>query len=244
MRELHLEVGAHSAQGLRANNEDSFIADGENAIFLVADGMGGQENGEMASMMAAKIIPQILKESLASQLEGAKAVKKALAEANLAIIEAGQQHSAHRRMGTTAVLALRQRDQVFVAGVGDSRAYLIREKNVEQLTIDHTVAKHLELMGTLTAQQAKESPWRNHLYRFLGCAQMLEGAEVKPFTSQPNDILLLGSDGLTNHVHPADLVEMASQFSHPQPMAEHLIQLALDRGSRDNVTCVLVKFCQ
>jgi PPM family protein phosphatase len=242
MAELHLQVGAHSVQGLRANNEDRFVADPKHNIFLVADGMGGQEAGERASGLAAEIIPRALQKSLAEQEDGTLAVQKALDEANQAIIKAGQGQSAHRRMGTTAVLAIQQRDRVYVAGVGDSRAYFIRANQVRQLTLDHTVADALERNGTLTAKQASESPWRHHLYRFLGCAQMTEGADVVPFTPQAGDMLLLGTDGLTNHLTNEDLLALPNECSNPQKMAERLVELALERGSKDNVTCVVVCF--
>lgn len=145
-------------------------------------------------------------------------------------------------MGTTAVLAVQLADRVFVAGIGDSRAYLIREGRVEQLTIDHTVADALEQNGTLTHKQAQESPWKNVLYRFLGCAEMTEGAEVHPFTPHAGDILVLASDGLTGHVSPDDLREGPSHCRDPQCWADHLVELALKRGSKDNVTCVVVQF--
>jgi protein phosphatase len=242
MAELHLQVGGHSAQGLRANNEDRFVADPTHKLFLVADGMGGQEAGERASGLAAEIIPRAIQRSLAEQEDGMLAVQKALDEANQAIIKAGQCQSAHRRMGTTAVLAIQQRDRVYVAGVGDSRAYLVRANKVRQLTLDHTVADALERNGTLTAKQASESPWRHHLYRFLGCAQMTEGADVVPFTPQAGDMLLLGSDGLTNHITNEDMLAVPHKYPDPQKMAEHLVELALQRGSKDNATCVVVRF--
>ena len=99
-------------------------------------------------------------------------------------------------MGTTAVVAVQQDDRVYVAGLGDSRAYLIRGDRVEQLTVDHTVADALERNGTLTSEQARNSPWKNVLYKFLGCAEMTEGAEVRPFTPEAGDRLVLASDGL------------------------------------------------
>src|SRR5262249_59101974 len=117
-----------------------------------------------------------------------------------AIIAAGDRQTATRRMGTTAVVAVKHDDKMFVAGLGDSRAYLIRGDRVDQLTVDHTVAEALVRNGTLTREQAMQSPWRNVLYKFLGCAEMNEGAEVRPFEPQAGDRLLLASDGLTNHV--------------------------------------------
>jgi protein phosphatase len=133
-------------------------------------------------------------------------------------------------------------DRFYVAGLGDSRAYLIRGAKIDQLTVDHSVATALVGNGMLTAEQARHSPWQHVLYRFLGCAEMVEGAEVHPFTPQAGDRLLLASDGLTNHVTEDDLRHGATAFADPQAWADHLVSLALQRGSRDNVTCIVVAF--
>jgi protein phosphatase len=242
MADLVVQVGGTSARGLRPNNEDRFVVDRERHVFLVADGMGGQECGERASGLAVEIIPRAVGELLAAHQAPDLAVRRALLQANDAIIAAGRYQSRSRRMGTTAVLAVHQDDCVYVAGLGDSRAYLVRNGQVEQLTVDHTLADHLERSGTITAEQARNSPWRNVLYKFLGCAEMTEGPDVHPFTPQAGDRLVLGSDGLTNCISDDDLINGAAQFPRPQEWAEYLVQLALDRGSKDNVTCVVVAF--
>jgi protein phosphatase len=242
MAEFVIHVGGSSARGHRPNNEDRFVVDSGHNLFLVADGMGGQEFGERASGMAVEIIPKVLHDRLAARESADEAVRAALAEANRAIVDAGQGQTAGRRMGTTAVLAIQQDKQIFVAGLGDSRAYLIRGDRVDQLTVDHTVADALERNGTLTREQARHSPWKNVLYKFLGCAEMTDGADVRPFTPRAGDRLLLASDGLTNFISPEDLVVGASNHRSPQEWAERLIEIALERGSKDNVTCIVVAF--
>jgi len=242
MADLVLQVGSYSEQGLRPNNEDRFVVDLVHNIFLVADGMGGQERGEQASGMAADIIPRVVQDRLAAHDQAGDAVRKALAEANEAIVQAGKSQPEGRRMGTTAVLALRQAEQMYVAGLGDSRAYLIRDGKVEQLTVDHSVAQALVASGALTPEEARHSPYQHVLHKFLGCAGLSEGAEVLPLTPQAGDRLLLASDGLTNHITEEDLRLGPKQFSNPQDWVEHLVHLALERGSRDNVTCVVVAF--
>jgi protein phosphatase len=241
MPEFVVHVGARSAQGRRPNNEDRFVADADHHIYLVADGMGGQDFGEQASGMAVEIIPTVLQTRLGQETPD-QAVTHALDSAHRAIIDAGQKQTTGRRMGTTAVLAVQMGDQVFVANLGDSRAYLIRGEEVRQLTVDHTVADALASNGTLTLEQARSSPWKNVLYKFLGCTEMTDGPDVIPFTPQHGDRLLLASDGLTNHVQPDDLARTAREFANPQAWADHLVELALERGSRDNVTCVAVLF--
>jgi protein phosphatase len=242
MAELIIRVGSRTTQGLRSNNEDSYVVDRDHQLFLVADGMGGQERGEQASSLAAEIIPRVVQDKLAAREDVSRAVQDALAEANQAIVRAGLGQPEGRRMGTTAVLAVRQADRVYVAGLGDSRAYLVRGDRVEQLTVDHSVAKALEASGTLTAEQARHSPWQHVLYKFLGCAEMAEGADVRPFTPEAGDRLLLASDGLTNFVTDDDLREGARRFTDPQAWADYLVPLALERGSSDNVTCIIVAF--
>jgi protein phosphatase len=242
MAQYVLRVGCHTAQGVRSNNEDRYVVDPVNQVYLVADGMGGQERGEQASGMAAEIIPRVVHDRLAAQDDAREAVQRALTEANQAIVHAGEQQPAGRRMGTTAVLAVHQANQVFVAGLGDSRAYLIRDGRVEQLTVDHSVAQALVASGVLSPEEARHSPWQHVLHKFLGCAEMVDGAEVRPFTPQAGDRLLLASDGLTNHVTERDLQEGPKDFPDPQRWAEHLVRTALERGSNDNVTCVVLAF--
>jgi serine/threonine protein phosphatase PrpC len=242
MSDFVLRVGSRSAQGVRPNNEDRLIVDLEHGLFMVADGMGGQERGEQASGLAAEIIPRAVQDHLKAAEDATSAVKHALDEANQAIIDAGRNQAAGRRMGTTAVVAVQRDHQVFVAGLGDSRAYLVRGDRVEQLTMDHTVADALERNGTLTHEQARNSPWKNVLYKFLGCVEMTEGPEVRPFAPEAGDRLVLGSDGLTNFIGDDDLRGGAQQFNNPQDWADHLVKAALERGSKDNVTCVIVAF--
>jgi protein phosphatase len=242
MSDIVLRVGSRSEQGVRPNNEDSFVVDLDRNLFLVADGMGGQERGEMASGMAAEIIPKIVRNLLAKSVCADLAVRDALAEANLAIIDAGRNQPPGRRMGTTTVMALHHDRKCYVAGVGDSRAYVIRGDTVEQLTVDHSVAQALVLSGALTPEEARHSPYQHVLHKFLGCTNMVEGAEVIPFSPQPGDKLLLGSDGLTNHLSDDDMRDGARRFKDPQEWADVLVMLALSRGSRDNVTCVVIAF--
>src|SRR5207248_230499 len=142
-----------------------------------------------------------------------QAVRHALEEANRAIVEEGRSQPMGRRMGTTAVLALHRGDRLYVAGLGDSRAYIIRGDGVEQLTVDHSVAEALVRNGTLTREQARNSPWQHVLHKFLGCVETAAGPEVRPFTPQAGDRLLLATDGLTNYISEEDLCREAKEYS-------------------------------
>lgn len=242
MADFVLRVGSRSAQGVRPNNEDRLVVDLDQQLFVVADGMGGQERGEIASGMAVDIIPRVVHHCLSHNENAEEAVNHALCQANDAIVDAGKNQPFGRRMGTTAVCALHQNGRVYIAGLGDSRAYLIRGNRVELLTIDHSVAQALVMTGALTAEEARNSPYQHVLHKFLGCANLVDGAEVRPFTPESGDRLLLASDGLTNHISEDDLRKGPGRFPDPQDWAENLVTTALDRGSRDNVTCIVVVF--
>ena len=241
MADFVLRVGSRSAQGIRPNNEDRMLVDLDQRLFLVADGMGGQERGELASGMAVDIIPRVLHSCLGQKESAEQALQHSFQLANDAIVDAGKHQPFGRRMGTTAVCAFHQNGKVYIAGLGDSRAYLVRGDSVELLTIDHSVAQALVMTGALSAEEAKHSPYQHVLHKFLGCASLTDGAEVKPLEPRVADRLVLASDGLTNHISDDDLRD-GKRFKDPQAWADHLVALALDRGSRDNVTCIVVIF--
>lgn len=242
MADFVIRVGSRSAQGARANNEDAFVVDAANHLYLVADGMGGQDHGEVASGLAAQIIPRAVQDCLRDRDDADFAMQHALIEANQAIIDAGQNQPEGKRMGTTAVFALERSGKLYVAAIGDSRAYLIRESRVEQLTVDHSVAQALVANGVLTPEEARCSPMQHVLYKFLGCANMPEGTEIRPLEPKAGDRLLLASDGLTNHISEDDLRDGGKGFPDMQAWTDSLVATALDRGSLDNVTCIIVAF--
>ena len=244
MPELSLQVGSKTDQGVRANNEDSFVVDLRQRLFVVADGMGGQERGEIASSMAVEIIPRLVHARLATHDSPERALLKAVQEANAAIVEAGRSQPEGRRMGTTVVVALHHGGQVYISNLGDSRAYLIRGQNVEQLTRDHSVAQALVDTGALTKEEARFSPYQHVLHKFLGCHDLNGAAQVHAYTPQSGDRLLLATDGMTNHITEDDLRQGPKQFPDPQDWISHLVKKALDHGSRDNVTGVVIVFDQ
>jgi protein phosphatase len=242
MAEFVVRIGQATQQGVRARNEDRLFADAAQGVYLVADGMGGQLSGDLASTLAAQVIPSALRDRLAAHDAPRDALQRAILQAHQTILDSARDQPEGRKMGTTAVVALQMNGAVYVTGVGDSRAYLIRGEHVEQLTIDHSVAYALERNGTFTPEEAAASPLRHYLYLFLGCNDMPDSFDVHLVNPQPGDRLVLASDGVTNHLTDDDLRASAWGATTPQQWAEHLVQLALDRHSRDNVTCVVVAF--
>jgi serine/threonine protein phosphatase PrpC len=241
-----LNIGKCSLLGnYRENNEDSIDVKvfPDLTVTIVADGMGGQQAGEVASRRAIDIIPRELRKNLTAHLngEGVKnVIRRAIVQANEEIMAMGALDKDMKNMGTTVVMAIwRKAGEVFVAGVGDSRCYLIRNKKAQQLTIDHSLAQALVEARTISPAEAKEHRFRNVLWKYLGSKEVGEGPEVTVVPIQAGDRFLLCTDGLTGVVSDEQLASEISSATDMQQLAERLGQLALDQGSRDNVSCIV-----
>ena len=249
---LALNIGKCSLLGnYRENNEDSIEVKQfpDMTVAVVADGMGGQAAGEIASKKAIDIIPRELRKHLASHLashlnaDGVKGVvRRSIVQANEEIMAMGALDKDMRNMGTTVVMTLwRKSGELYVSGVGDSRAYLVRGGTIQQLTVDHSLAQALVEANTISAAEAKDHRFKNVLWKYLGSKEVGEGPDVLTVPLQAGDRFLLCSDGLTGVVTDEKMLEYIDGQSDMQACAEGLGQLALDSGSRDNVSCVIME---
>jgi serine/threonine protein phosphatase PrpC len=245
---LALNIGKCSLLGnYRENNEDSIEVKQfpDLIVSIVADGMGGQAAGEIASKRAIEIIPRELRKNLAAHLnpDGVKTVlRKAIVQANEEIMAMGALDKDMKNMGTTVVMAVwRKGTEMYVAGVGDSRCYLIRGGKIEQLTTDHSLAQALVEAKTISAAEAKEHRFKNVLWKYLGSKEVGEGPDVQVVQVQPGDRFLLCTDGLSGVVQDEQLLEFVQKQADMQACAEGLGQLALDAGSRDNVSVIMIE---
>ena len=223
---------------VRKTNEDSFFADGEMGLFMVADGMGGHAGGEIASRIAVATISEALK---ATRPDGdaAALIRNAIAEANLAIYAEAEAHPELHGMGTTLVLAFSRGDAIHLAHLGDSRAYLIRDGSIKQLTEDHSLVAEMVKTGQLTAEEAPRFHLRNVVTRSLGNQQSIE-PELAVVEWRSGDLLLLCSDGLTNMVDEAELHSLISGGGPDlERSCRQIMELANRNGGRDNITAVL-----
>jgi protein phosphatase len=211
----------------------------------VADGMGGQAAGEIASKRAVEIVPRELRKNLTTSLatDAVKGVtKRAIVQANEEIMAMGALDKDMKNMGTTVVMAIfRKGSEIFIAGVGDSRAYMVRAKKIQQLTVDHSLAQALVEARTISAAEAKDHRFRNVLWKYLGSKEVGEGPEVSAVPVQSGDRFLLCTDGLSGVVPDEQLASFISEQTDVQACAEGLGQLALDQGSRDNVSCIVIE---
>src|SRR5437899_3056209 len=245
---LALNIGKCTLLGnYRENNEDAIDVKQfpELTLCIVADGMGGQAAGEIASKRAIEVVPRELRKNLAGAADDdqvKQVVRKAVVQANDEIITMGSLDRDLKNMGTTIVLALwRKGRELYISNLGDSRAYLLRGGSVEQLTIDHSLAWALVENKTISPAEAKEHRFRNVLWKYLGSKEVGEGPDVRPVDIQPGDKFLLCSDGLYGPIPDAQLLSFIQEHPEVQECADGLGQLALDQGSRDNVSCVMIE---
>jgi protein phosphatase len=246
---LALNIGKCTLLGnYRENNEDAIDVKvfPDMTVCLVADGMGGQAAGEVASKRAIEIVPRELKKHITgvvSNEETKAIVRRAIVQANEEIMQMAALDRELKNMGTTIVLSVWRKGSalMYVAGMGDSRAYQIRGKKIEQLTVDHSIAQALVEAKTISAAEARVHRYRNVLWKYLGSAEVGEGPEVKVVQLQAGDRFLLCTDGLSGVVSDEELFNFIRDKADVQECADGLGQLALDQGSRDNISCVVIE---
>lgn len=230
-----IEHAALSHEGrVRTNNEDAYCVRADDGLFLVADGMGGHENGEWASAAIAMALGEA---ELPADFDGAnKAVADALHRANATIFAEAQ--SRKLQMGSTAVALLVRDGRFAVLWVGDSRAYLRRAGDLIQISHDHTQVQEMIDRGLLTPEDAEGHPMSHILARAMGVRPDVE-VDVITDEVETGDVFLLCSDGLTARVEDRE-IESVLGDADPASRVKRLVTMTLDRGAPDNVTVITV----
>lgn len=226
---------------IRENNEDKFdfyepedltLLAARGCFYAVADGMGGHAAGQIASELALK--NAILSYYDSPNEDIATSLLEALVAANEVVHNVALMVPDRSGMGTTLTAAVVAEDRVYVGQVGDSRAYLLRDGEVRQVTFDHSWVAAQVRAGVLTPEEAETSPYRNVITRSIG-TQATVDADVFVEEARVGDVWVLCSDGLTGHVHD-DEIRMIAGSQPPTEAARQLIELANSRGGRDNIT--------
>ena len=232
----------------RENNEDKFdfyepdeepLLAARGSVYLVCDGMGGHNAGQIASELAAK---QFLHAYYHLGGTAQEAARQAILQAHHYIAEMASKIPSRYGMGTTLTALILKQDEGILAHVGDSRCYRLREGVFEPLSRDHTLVARLVEQGILTPEQAKYHPQRNVIRQAVGVADPSEPLEpdIETFPLQAGDLYLLCSDGLTDMVDDAE-IEAVLREEPPTRAAWRLVDRALANGGRDNITVVLVR---
>jgi len=234
---MKLMWGATSDVGMvRQQNEDSFLA--EDTLFVVADGMGGHNAGEVASALAVTT----LKAGARVGINSAQTFRELVQQANSVIYTASLDDSTQSGMGTTlTAMSIVEGDEprVLIANVGDSRAYLWRGGVLTPMSVDHSYVQELVNEGIITPEEARVHPRRNIVTRALGIDRSVV-VDVFNYLVRTDDRIILCSDGLVDEVSDVEIATVIAQHSNPQDLAEALVLVANTNGGRDNTTVVVV----
>lgn len=253
---LAVQVAGRSDVGVvRKNNEDNFGYDARYGIFVVCDGMGGAAAGEVASKLGVDTILNYFRQaaktghypSYGQTFEGVSergnALGSAIQLANTAVHETGAAHAAQRGMGSTVVSVLVNGNFLSIGHVGDSRIYLIRAGEIQQLTNDHSLVMEQVRRGLITREQAERSEMQNIIIRALGSEETVK-PDVEDMVALPGDIYLLCSDGLSKHVKDEWMLGIVQEAPNLDQACIDLIDSAKAHGGDDNITCVLLKMVE
>jgi PPM family protein phosphatase len=225
---------------IRATNEDVCAADTNLHVFLVADGMGGVEGGEVAAALFLETVREMLTAPLdVDREEGERLVRRIFAVANDKILAHAAAVPNHRGCGCTADLLVASRDLLILGHVGDSRSYCLRQESLEQLTVDHSLVQEQLDLGLLDRHQAKNSLYRNVLTRAVGVTPQLT-VDIHSRSVRSGDLYLLCTDGLHSMLSDREILSVLS-FEAPLTFrGKMLVDLANDAGGKDNISVTLV----
>ena len=229
---------------MREMNQDYFyVSNNELQLYILADGMGGYQGGEIASKLAVISVKNYIEnnfnETPKDKENLLKLISSSIEYANMVVYERAKEDNLEG-MGTTLEVCLIYNNKVYIGHIGDSRIYRIRKEFIRKLTQDHSYVQKLVKDGTITKEEAEHHPKKNMLMKALGCNAYVE-PDVMMKIFQKEDILVICSDGLTNMVKQEDIYNIV--IKNIDTAAENLINLANENGGYDNITVVLIQNC-
>ena len=232
----------------RQDNQDSWTIrhlEGGAVLLVVCDGMGGAQAGSVASSVAVEAFTAAVEEALAGGVPEDPALREwtlaaACREANGAVYRLSRERREYEGMGTTLVAALVRSGSACLVHVGDSRAYILENNAIHQVTVDHSFVQMLVERGEITADEARVHPQKNLITRALGVDQQVE-CDVTRVEPAEGSRLLLCSDGLTNVLPDPVLLQTSLEEREPEALCRRLVDMTLEQGAPDNVTVVLAQ---
>ncbi|HEY9778453.1 MAG TPA: Stp1/IreP family PP2C-type Ser/Thr phosphatase [Planktothrix sp.] len=229
----------------RQRNEDNYYVSPDFRVFAVADGMGGAVGGAKASKLAVEAIEKRWKDTpppLGTREEIQKWLQETVTLANQTVWHEAEEDQTVRGMGTTVVVAVQgEGNQMEIAHVGDSRAYLLRDGKPVLLTNDHSVVQEMVRAGRLTEEQARINPYKNLITRCLGHEEKVE-IDQTPVELRKEDWIVLCSDGLPTVLRDEQISDVVIDKDEPDVVCEELVKQTLDGGAPDNVTVVVIRY--
>lgn len=247
---LRVSVVAKTDIGtVRSNNEDNFGFDTRTSAYVVSDGMGGAQAGEVASSIAVRTVLEHMSKPASDEIAGgawaelskqSRSLATAIRQANRSVFDFAAAQPLCAGMGATIVGVAVNGDLVTIAHVGDSRAYLFREGNLQQITEDHSFVAEQVRRGIITADEGLRSELQNVITRALGPEETVD-PDIEELHAAPGDVLLLATDGLTKAVTDGELLEILKRERSLDAACNALIEAAKTNGSDDNITCMLLR---
>lgn len=232
---------------VRTENQDAYYVDliheDNIALCVVCDGMGGAKAGGLASSLAAEVFVQSVKEQLKLNMSSKyieNIARESVLNANRLVYEKSISDSECAGMGTTLVAVIADGKQAVIANVGDSRAYSIDENSIVRITRDHSLVEDLLMKGDLTIEEARSHPRKNLITRALGTDETIE-CDIFTIDIKQGDNILLCSDGLTNPVEEQEILYEVLHGGKKELACDRLIDIANERGGKDNITIVLLE---
>ncbi|MGG7143757.1 Stp1/IreP family PP2C-type Ser/Thr phosphatase [Clostridium nigeriense] len=233
-------IGIKSDLGnIRNLNEDyaEFYEDKEYKIFVLADGMGGHNAGEVASKTASKALIKYIRDNV-NLIDSKKLLNDAVKHANLEVYNLSHRSDIYSGMGTTLVACLITRDEILISNVGDSACYGIKDKKIIKITKDHSLVQELLDCGSISKEQAIKHPQKNVITRAIGTEVNVE-VDLFELRKGEFDFFLMCSDGLSNDVNLEQIISFEVKEKELQNICERLVESAKFNGGRDNITVML-----
>ncbi len=236
-----MDVGFKTDKGARrTNNEDAFFVLKNDNLFIIADGVGGNKSGEIASRTAVNEVAQYVEENGISSEHVCEQLKKTVQYANYRVYDLAQKYIENRGMATTLIVACINDGKLYIANVGDSRAYIYREETLIQISEDHTYVNELVKAGVISRADARNHEEKNMITRAVGAESMVE-PDIYEISLTSSDVILLCTDGLYGEVGSEVIEKVLSKDLSMSDTCNMLVDLANENGGRDNITVICVK---
>ena len=242
-----IRVGGHSDRGQRRDtNEDAFAAVLDKQVYVVADGVGGNSAGEIASRTAVRTLVEEVEASdmdLSDEFQVRQFFSRCLDLANANVVAIGESYPENTGLATTMVICYVRGNVAYFTNVGDSRGYVIRTGRMARITEDHSYVHTLVRMGVLTEEEAKNHRRGNVITRAVGAEDTVVG-DFYPVLLKPGDRILLCSDGLYGELTAQEILTIIEEHEDMQQLSEALVAAANEKGGRDNITALMIEYTE